>query len=110
MTADQFRKEALRVPGAIEGAHVGHPDFRIGGKIFASLGAPDEAWGMVKLTPEEQQSYLHAAPKVFRPCNGAWGRRGYTNVYLASASVSVVRPALAAAANNVLLPSKAKHG
>src|SRR5687767_10260067 len=92
---------ALGIPHACESAHVGHPDFRVGGKIFASLGAPDENWGMVKLTPEEQRTFMAKAPSVFTPCNGAWGRRGYTNVRLASATKTVLRPALEAAAKNV---------
>ena len=101
MTADQFRKAVLQIPGSSEAEHGGHPDFRLGGKVFASLGAPDEDWGMVRLTPEEQRSYVEKAPGVFRPCNGAWGRRGYTNVHLASAKAGVVTPAIKAAAKGM---------
>ena len=78
-----------------------HPDFRVGGKVFASLGYPDEEHGMVKLTPEQQREFIKSAPKVFKPCSGAWGRLGATNVYLAIADPSTVRAALDAAAKNV---------
>ena len=87
-----------------------HPDFRVFGKIFASLGVPDENWGMVKLTPEQQRAFIEKAPDVFKPCSGAWGREGYTNVYLASAKASMVRVALDAAAKNVVSPAKKKKG
>ena len=85
MTTDEFRKMALKIPTAVERSHMNHPDFRVAGKIFASLGAPDESWGMVKLTPEQQRAFIEKAPEVFKPCSGAWGRQGATNVYLAAA-------------------------
>jgi hypothetical protein len=100
MTADEFRKLALDTPNAVEQSHMNHPDFRLNGRIFASMGAPSDEWGMVKLTPEQQEKFVKLAPKVFKPCNGAWGRQGYTNVHLESASAAVVRPALTAAAAN----------
>src|SRR5437899_7013680 len=101
MTIDEFRKLALEIPTAVERSHMNHPDFRVAGKIFASLGIPDQSWGMVKLTPEQQRAFIEKAPKVFKPCTGTWGRQGYTNVYLASAKESIVRAALDAAAKNV---------
>jgi hypothetical protein len=101
MTIDEFRKMALAVPTAVEQSHMNHPDFRVTGKIFASLGAPDANWSMVKLTPEQQRAFIEKAPEVFKPCSGAWGRAGATNVYLASAKASLVRAALDAAAKNV---------
>jgi hypothetical protein len=101
MTSDEFRKMALEIPKAVEQSHMNHPDFRIAGKIFASLGAPDANWGMVKLTPEQQRAFIEKAPEVFKPCSGAWGRAGATNVYLASAKASLVRAALDTAAKNV---------
>ena len=64
MTADQFRRLALSFPGAAEGAHQGHADFRAGGKIFATLGYPSEKWGMLKLTPTQQAEYLRGANAV----------------------------------------------
>jgi hypothetical protein len=101
MTSDEFRKVALKIPAAVERSHMNHPDFRIAGKIFASLGVPDENWGMVKLTPEQQRAFIKKAPEVFRPSSGAWGRQGYTNVYLAAGKATIVRAALDAAANNI---------
>ena len=101
MTIDQFRKMALEMPTAVERSHMNHPDFRVTGKIFASLGVPDKNWGMVKLTPEQQHAFIKKAPAVFKPCSGAWGRQGATIVYLASARASIVRDALDAAATNV---------
>ena len=101
MTADEFRKMALEIPTSVERSHMNHPDFRVAGKIFASLGIPDQNWGMVKLTPEEQRAFIKKAPKVFKPCSGAWGRQGYTNVYLPAAKTRIVCAALDAAAKNV---------
>jgi hypothetical protein len=108
MTINEFRKMALEIPGAIEQSHMNHPDFRVGGKIFATLGAPDKNWGMVKLTPEQQRAFIEKAPGVFKPCSGAWGRQGATNVYLAVAKADIVRRALGTAANNVALGKKKK--
>lgn len=79
-----------------------HPDFRIGGKIFASLGYPDDEHGMVKLMPEQQEVFLKKAPRVFAPCAGAWGKRGATSVLLGSAKVGLLRAALDAASKNVV--------
>jgi YjbR len=101
MTSDEFRKTALEIPTAVERSHMNHPDFRVAGKIFASLGVPDENWGMVKLTPEQQRTFIEKAPEGFKPASGAWGRQGYTNVYLPSAKTAIVRTALDAAAKNV---------
>jgi hypothetical protein len=98
MTASQFRKLALSIPGATESAHMAHPDFRLNGKIFATLGYPDEKHGMVRLAPEQQTKFIKKAPNVFSPCAGAWGKRGATSVHLASAQVPLLRAALAAAA------------
>lgn len=80
-TADRFRRIALGMKGAIEGAHMGHPDFRAHGRIFATLHA-DHEWGMVKLTPEQQDAFVRDHPGVFVPENGAWGRQGCTAVRL----------------------------
>lgn len=78
---------------------MGHPDFRVQGKIFATLG-PSEEWGMVKLTPDEQAVYLRTEPEVFKPASGAWGRHGCTIVRLESATDESVRQALVAAWRN----------
>jgi hypothetical protein len=101
MTPDEFRALALSFPGAVEGKHMDHPDFRVGGKIFAGLG-PDGDWGMVKLSPGEQATATREEPQVFVPFPGAWGRRGYTRVLfrMASASTESVRQALLAAWRN----------
>jgi hypothetical protein len=99
MTADQFRTLALSFPEALEQTHMGHPDFRVRGKIFATLG-PDASWGMVKLTPEQQASFIRMDPDVFQPASGAWGRRGSTIVHLSDADEASVRQALAIAWRN----------
>jgi predicted glycosyl hydrolase (DUF1957 family) len=70
---------------------------------------PDKNWAMVKLTFEQQRAFIKKAPEVFRPCSGAWGRRGYTNVYLAAARANTVRAALNAAAKNVATRTKKKR-
>src|SRR5258706_15874811 len=99
MTAAEFRTLALSLPQAEESAHMGHPDFRVGGKIFATLG-PDEVWGMVKLSPPDQASIISAEPNVFGPASGAWGKGGATIVQLRPAKKAIVWPALVAAWRN----------
>ena len=101
MTPDEFRKMALVIPTAVERSHMNHPDFRVAGKIFASLGMPDENWAMVKLTRQQQRAFIEKAPQVFQSCSGAWGRAGATNVYLTAAMPRMLRPALDMAAKNV---------
>ena len=108
MTIDEFRRMALEIPTAVERSHMNHPDFRVAGKIFASLGVPDENWGMLKLTPEQQRTFIDKAPEIFKPCSGAWGRQGATNVYLAVAKAAIVRTALGAAAKNIANRSQRK--
>ena len=102
MSIHEFQKLALEIPTAVERSHMHHPDFRVHGRIFASLGAPDENWGMVKLTPAQQRTFIKKAPEVFKPASGAWGRQGCTNVYLPAAKAGLVRTALDAAAKNVI--------
>jgi hypothetical protein len=85
------------LPETAEGAHMGHPDFRVRGKIFATLAWPDAGWGMVKLTPEEQEFFVHAEPGTFVPVKGGWGRQGNTNVRLKAGKQAPVRSALVAA-------------
>ena len=104
VTADKFRRLALAIPGALESEHMGHPDFRIAGRIFATLHYPDDEWGMVKLTPEQQQSLVQEMPNVFSPCSGVWGQRGATSVHLPSVTAKTLRAALEAAWRNVLPP------
>lgn len=100
MTASKFRSLALSFPGVVESAHRGHPDFRVEGKIFATLGYPDEEWGVVKLTPAQQREFLKRAPGVLAPCSGVWGRRGATQIHLKPARVSLIRGALDMAWHN----------
>jgi hypothetical protein len=83
---DDFRRIALSFPGSEEKAHMGHPDFRVGGKIFATLGSPNNEWGMVSLWPEQQELAIEAEPAAFKPAAGAWGRAGSTLVDLALVS------------------------
>ena len=97
MTPNDFRKLALSFPETEERAHMNHPDFRVARKIFATLGYPDKSWGMVKLTPVEQEMLVEAEPAVFVPAKGAWGRQGSTSANLKAAKKEVVRNALAAA-------------
>ena len=96
MTADEFRHLALQMPGAIEDSHMGHPDFRIDNRIFATLGPRDDH-GMVKLPVDEQQICVHDNPEVFRPIKGAWGAKGATRVILSAATVKLMQPAITAA-------------
>jgi hypothetical protein len=100
VTSDDFRRLALSLPEAVESAHMDHPDFRVGGKIFATLGHPAEGWGMVKLTPEQQHYFLKDEPKTFVPVKGAWGRRGATSVNLKAASKKTLQKAIRAAWRN----------
>jgi hypothetical protein len=99
-TIRDFRRLALSLPEATEGAHMGHPDFRIANKVFASLGVPDERWGMVKLTPEQQEVLIEAEPHVFSPTAGSWGRRGYTRVQLSKIDRATLLSALTMAWRN----------
>jgi len=99
VTADSFRQLALGLPEVAERAHMGHPDFRVRDKIFATL-APDATWGTVKLTPDQQTAFMRADPDVFQPCSGAWGRRGATQLWLAPARAPSVQRALRAAWRN----------
>ncbi len=108
MTAAEFRSLALSLPEASEQAHMGHPDFRVKGKIFATLG-PDEVWGMVKLTADQQASLVRAEPDVFQPASGAWGRRGCTIVRLGDADAVTVRQALIAAWRNTAPKRLVQH-
>ena len=100
MTADDFRNLALSFPEAVESAHMHHPDFRVRGKIFATLGYPDQNSAVVKLTPDEQRELVHSDPNVFQPVKGAWGRRGHTIIQLPAVKIDAVREALSTAWRN----------
>jgi hypothetical protein len=108
MSSSRFRSIALGLPDAVEGSHQGHVDFRVGKRIFATLGYPDEAWGMVKLTPEQQSVLVDAEPEIFRPIPGGWGRQGNTNVRLAKADPTTLRSALTMAWQNIAPKSAPK--
>ena len=99
MTADDFRRIALALTDATEGAHMKHPDFRVGGRIFATLH-PDMKAGMVKLTPAQQREFVVSRPDVFEPEKGAWGLQGYTAVRLSAADEETVGEALTLAWRN----------
>lgn len=100
MTPNEFRELALSFPEAIESAHMRHPDFRVGGKIFATLGYPDENSAMVKLSTDDQKEFVRSSTGVFTPVKGAWGRQGATNIYLPAATIDIGREALTAAWRN----------
>ena len=97
MTPDEFREVALSFPEAIESAHMHHPDFRVGGRIFATLGYLNENSEMLKLSPDEQKEFVRISSDVFTPVKGAWGRQGATNIYLPTATLDIVREALTSA-------------
>lgn len=101
VTLAEFRRVALSFPEAVESAHMDHPDFRVGGKVFATLGYPEKGYGMVKLPPKEQVFFIEAEPNVFAPVKGAWGLRGATLVRLSAANKTSLRRALAAAWRNL---------
>jgi hypothetical protein len=101
MTADDFRHLVLALPEATEKVHMNHPDFRVRGKIFATLGYPRVGWGMVKLTPLQQKRWLKDKPGIFVPAKGAWGARGATTVLLEAVDESTLREAAFEAWSNV---------
>ena len=101
ITSNDFRRLALALPETTESAHMDHPDFRVQGKVFATLAYPAKGWGMVKLTPEQQHYFSRDYPDAFIPVKGAWGRRGATSVRLKSASSKAVQEAIRAAWRNI---------
>jgi len=94
MKIGDFRRIALGLPGAEEGSHMGNPDFRVGGRIFATLAAAGQGYGNLMLTPEQQASFVEELPKVFLPVAGGWGGNGATHVRLAEATEDVLHGAL----------------
>ena len=96
-TPADFRRLALTFEGAEESSHMGNPDFRVGGHIFATLAHQSEGLGNLALTPEDQAAFCEEAPDVFRPIAGGWGRMGMTHVVLENASEDLLRGALEAA-------------
>jgi predicted DNA-binding protein (MmcQ/YjbR family) len=108
MTADGFRRIALGMNGASESAHMGHPDFRVNGRIFATLGAPDDKWGMVALTPDQQADSLREH-KAMKPAAGAWGVKGATLVRLADVDEEALGAALTMAFQNATASRPARR-
>jgi hypothetical protein len=96
-----FRKLALCLEGATEGAHMGHPDFRLNNRIFATLSYQDKGYGVLKLTPEQQESFVAEQPDCFSPVHGGWGRSGMTFIHLEQADEAVMAGALKTAYNNL---------
>jgi hypothetical protein len=107
MTPDEFRRLALALPGAVEGEHMHHPDFRANGRIFATL-LPDGERGMVKVSPLRQRELLCDHERAFAAGSGAWGRQGCTLVRLADVSAAVLRDALTDAWQVVMAQPPAK--
>src|SRR6185437_481898 len=94
MDANDFRRIALSLEGAEEGSHMGSADFRVGGRIFATLAAQRQGYGNLMLTPEQQAAFVEEAPEVFLPVAGGWGRMGATHLRLASANEDLLAGAL----------------
>ena len=97
MTAEDFRRIALSFAGTAQGAHMHHPDFRVAGTIFATLGYPDAASGMVKLPPGEQRRLMEAMPGIFTTAAGKWGEQGSTLVRLTEVNEAILEHVLALA-------------
>jgi hypothetical protein len=94
MTPADFRRIALSLEGAEEGSHMGAADFRVGGRIFATLASMKQGYGNLMLTPEAQTAFVTELPEVFVPIAGGWGRMGATHIVLAKASEDLLRGAL----------------
>jgi hypothetical protein len=94
MTAAGFRKLALSLPEAVEGSHFGNADFRVAGKIFATLAMEKEGYGVLLLTPEQQAGMVEGEPQIFSPVAGGWGLKGATRVHLAKVSADMLESAL----------------
>lgn len=108
MTVHQYRKLVLSLPGVEEKSHFNHPDFRAGGRIFATLGYPNKESGCVSLTPEEQHDFVKSHPETFTPAKGGWGLQGSTIVKLPSADTDAVGEALTLAWKHVMAKPPAK--
>jgi len=97
MNAEDFRRLALSLEGAVESSHMGAPDFRVGGRIFATLASQSQGYGNLALTPEMQAAFVGELPDVFVPIAGGWGRMGMTHIRLAAAAEDVLAGALRSA-------------
>jgi hypothetical protein len=96
-----FRSIACGLPGAVESAHMGHPDFRVGVRIFATLSGESSGRGVLKLTLEQQAEFVAEMPEVFEPVAGGWGRMGMTYILLDRAEEATMRGGLVVAHRNV---------
>jgi hypothetical protein len=94
MDAADFRRIALSLEGAVESSHMGAPDFRVGGRIFATLASQSQGYGNLMLTPEQQAEFVGERPELFVPIAGGWGRMGMTHIRLAEANEDVLAGAL----------------
>ncbi len=94
MTPDDFRRIALSLEGAEEGSHMGAVDFRVGGRIFATLASVSQGYGNLMLTPEQQAAFVEELPALFLPVHGGWGKSGATHIRLAEAPEDVLAGAL----------------
>ena len=94
MTAADFKRLALDLDGAEEGSHMGAVDFRVGGRIFATLASQAQGYGNLMLTPDQQAAFVDELPEVFLPVKGGWGRMGATHIVLAAANEDLLRGAL----------------
>src|SRR5262245_55934813 len=108
MNQHDFRRMARALSNAVEGAHMGHPDFRLENRIFATIH-PDPRHGMVKLTPEQQQAFVRDHPESFSPESGAWGRSGCTRVVFSDADQEIVGEALTLAWQNAAQENAARR-
>jgi len=94
MTGADYRRLALSLPGATEGAHFGNADFRVGGRIFATLSLENQGYGVLLLSPEQQAGMVQDAPEIFSPVPGGWGKNGSTRVLLAKVTADILESAL----------------
>jgi hypothetical protein len=94
MNVADFRRIALSLPGAEESSHMGAPDFRVGGRIFATLASQSKGYGNLMITPEQQARFVEEAPDIFVPIAGGWGRNGATHIRLAAANEDLLTGAL----------------
>ena len=101
MTPDEFRKLALSQTDAVENEHMGHPDFRVKNKIFATMGYPGAGWAVLKLTLQQQDQLVLAHPELFSAVPGGWGKRGNTRLLLEEATLAIVASAVATAWGNL---------
>ena len=109
MTAAGFRRIALGLTDVIESAHHAHPDFRVGGRIFATLAYPDDKWGMVVLTPEQQRTWIRDYPDAFTPAKGKWGEQGSTMIRLAGIKEDPLGEVLTLARQNALAKGRKRR-